>query len=103
MGMYTRLKVTVSSLMEDIKNSFNSRDFLLPHNGYSVGREIIVHTRNGEIYPEDLVGFINFYLEKKSKDTEGEITVTTNEEGECVLVSRQDEDHKILKVIWEKK
>ena len=31
------------------------------------------------------------------------ITVTTNESGECVLVSRQDEDHKILKVIWEKK
>lgn len=38
-------------------------------------------------------------------DTEpiGEIVVTTNEDGECVLVSRQDEDHNILKVIWEKK
>ena len=33
----------------------------------------------------------------------GEVIVTTNENGECVLVSRQDEDHKILKVIWEKK
>lgn len=33
----------------------------------------------------------------------GDIVVTTNEIGECVLVSRQDEDHKILKVIWEKK
>ena len=33
----------------------------------------------------------------------GDIVVTTNEIGECVLVSRQDGDHKILKVIWEKK
>lgn len=33
----------------------------------------------------------------------GEVVVTTNEAGECVLVSRQDEDHKILKIIWEKK
>ena len=33
----------------------------------------------------------------------GEVVVTTDEAGECVLVSRQDEDGKILKVIWEKK
>lgn len=33
----------------------------------------------------------------------GNVVVTTNEVGEYVLVSRQDEDHKILKVIWEKK
>ena len=32
---------------------------------------------------------------------EGIVTVTTNDAGRCVMVSRQDEDHRILSVIWE--
>ena len=32
----------------------------------------------------------------------GEVVVTTNEAGECVAVTRQDEDGKILSVIWER-
>lgn len=32
---------------------------------------------------------------------EGIFTVTTDETGRCVMVSRQDEDHRILSVIWE--
>lgn len=40
---------------------------------------------------------------KEINKTSGQVVVTTNEDGECVLVSRQDEDHNILKVIWEKK
>lgn len=31
------------------------------------------------------------------------LTVTTTEQGEAVLVSWQDEDHRILEIIWEKK
>jgi len=34
---------------------------------------------------------------------DGIVTVTTTEEGRCVMVSRQDEDHRILKVLWEAK
>lgn len=34
---------------------------------------------------------------------EGFVTVTTTEDGRCVMVSRQDEDHRILSVIWEAK
>lgn len=29
------------------------------------------------------------------------VTVTTNDKGECILVSWQDDDHRILSVIWE--
>ena len=32
----------------------------------------------------------------------GEVTVTTNEAGDCVAVTRQDKDGKILSVIWER-
>lgn len=52
---------------------------------------------------KSIVSVVNFYLQKKKSEEHGEVVVTTNESGECVLVSRQDEDHKILKVIWEKK
>lgn len=33
----------------------------------------------------------------------GIVTVTTNDAGRRVMVSRQDEDHRILKVLWEAK
>ena len=34
---------------------------------------------------------------------EGFVTITSTEDGRCVMVSRQDEDHRILKVLWEAK
>ena len=74
-------------IMEDIKNSFSFHFYTM----VSVGRN---STRKRRNISEDLVGFINFYLRKSKRN---EITVTTNEDGECVLVSRQDEDHNILK------
>ena len=43
-----------------------------------------------------------FAQELKDLYKEGEVTVTTTESGECVLVSRQDGEHRILKIIWEK-
>lgn len=33
--------------------------------------------------------------------TDGEVVVTTDEEGRCVAVTRQDEEGRILSVIWE--
>lgn len=33
----------------------------------------------------------------------GEVVVTTDEDGNCVLVSRKDEESRILSVIWESK
>ena len=102
------MKITAEELFEDVKKSFSTRDFKMPVTGYSFDRHrtnCVINTRRGDIYPEDLAGFVNFYLDKASlkKSEEGEVVVTTNESGECILVSRQDEDHKILKVIWEKK
>ncbi len=35
-------------------------------------------------------------------DEKGEVVVTLNEHGECILVSRQNEEHEILSIIWEK-
>lgn len=101
--------VTVEEIVQDVREMFNSGQFKLPvtdlTSTYCVDRfvpEITIHTPSGNISGNELVKIINFYLEKKVQEGEGEITVTTNEDGECVLVSRQDEDHKILKVIWEK-
>jgi len=34
---------------------------------------------------------------------EGYLTVTSQPDGTVVLVSLQDEDHRILEVLWEKK
>jgi hypothetical protein len=39
----------------------------------------------------------------EEKLTKRFLTVTTTEEGEAVLVSWQDEDHRILEILWEKK
>lgn len=104
------MKVTVEEIVQDAREMFDSGKLKLPitdvvsnYYAHCAVPEIEIRTHNGNICGNELVKIINFYLEKKSKDTEGEITVTTNENGECVLVSRQDEDHKILKVIWEKK
>lgn len=33
----------------------------------------------------------------------GEVTVTCNEAGECVAVTRTDGEHRILSVIWKRK
>lgn len=104
------MEVTVEEIVQDVREMFNTLQFKLPvtylASTYCVDHsvsEITIHTPSGNISGNELVKFINFYLEKKVQKEEGEITVTTNEEGECVLVSRQDEDRKILKVIWEKK
>lgn len=32
---------------------------------------------------------------------QGHVTVTTDDTGRCIMVSRQDDDHRILSVIWE--
>lgn len=32
----------------------------------------------------------------------GEVTVTTNEAGDAVAVTRTDEEHRILSIIWER-
>lgn len=102
------MKITAEELIEDVKKSFSTRDFRMPITGYSFDSHrtnCVINTRLGDIYPEHLAEIVNFYLDKASlkKSEEGEVTVTTNEAGECILVSRQDEHHKILKVIWEKK
>lgn len=39
---------------------------------------------------------------EKAKEA-GKVVLTSTEDGELVAVTLQDEDHKILKVIWEKK
>ena len=99
------MKITEQELMEDAKNSKLSGYIT----GYTYGTYsgllpmYKLHINYDEVSVPCLVDFINFYLEKKSKDKEGDVVVTTNEDGECILVSRQDEDHNILKVIWEKK
>ena len=38
-----------------------------------------------------------------NQENKSEVVVTTNELGECVAVTRQDEEGKILSVIWMKK
>lgn len=101
------MKITEQELMEDAKNS-NLPSYIT---GYTYGMYsgllpmYKLQINYDEVSVPCLVDFINFYLEKKMRDRkhEGDIVVTTNEGGECILVSRQDEDHKILKVIWEKK
>lgn len=50
------------------------------------------------------ISSISYWAEFNApSEAESHVVVTTTEDGEVVLVSRQDEDHKILKVIWEKK
>ena len=37
---------------------------------------------------------------RNSATTVGEVVVTTNENGQCVAVTRQDQEGKILSLIW---
>ena len=37
------------------------------------------------------------------KQSSGEVVVTTNQQGQCVAVTRQDDEGKILSVIWQAK
>lgn len=34
---------------------------------------------------------------------EGDVTVTCNEAGDAIAVTRTDDEHRILRVIWERK
>lgn len=104
------MKITEQEVVEDIKKMFDTGRFEFPvteitsaYCGSNNIADVRIHLMRDEIDLSTMVRVINFYLEKKNKDKEGDVVVTTNEDGECVLVSRQDEDHKILKVIWEKK
>lgn len=104
------MKIAEQEVVEDIKKMFDTGRFEFPvtnmtsaYYGGNNTTEIRICLMQDSIDLSTLVRFINFYLEKKLEGQQGEVTVTTNEAGECVLVSRQDEDHKILKVIWEKK
>lgn len=104
------MKITEQEVVEDIKKMFDTGRFEFPvteitsaYCGSNNAADVRIHLMRDEIDLSTMVRVINFYLEKKNKDKEGDVVVTTNEDGECVLVSRQDEDHKILKVIWEKK
>lgn len=36
------------------------------------------------------------------RQSEGEVTIVTNEAGECVAVTRTDDEHRILSVIWKR-
>ena len=57
----------------------------------------------------EMTSFVNFHDDdlplyaRPVPAEEGIVTVTTNDAGRCVMVSRQDEDHRILSVIWEAK
>ena len=102
------LKITEEEVIRDVKRMFDTGDYKLPVTEMNTsfcsgwGRaECRVVLMQDSVELGVLVRFVNFYLEKKAQ--RGEVFVTTNEDGECVLVSRQDEDHNILKVIWEKK
>lgn len=102
------MEITLKELMDDIQNQQLYRH--APVTGWSINSDQLEpRTEVGINYTYVdamcLISVINFYLKKKMKNEtqQGEVVVTTNEDGECVLVSRQDEDHNILKVIWEKK
>ena len=40
-------------------------------------------------------------MERRLRDAEARVTVTTDESGRAVAVTRQDDEHRILSVIWE--
>jgi len=68
---------------------------------------IIKADREGpHAHPRVLLNQINAALEgAHSGETgaeHGEVTVVTNEDGECVAVTRTDDEHRILKIIWER-
>lgn len=102
------MKITEEEVIRDVKRMFDTGDYKLPVTEMNtsfcsgLGRaEYRVVLMQDSVELGVLARFVNFYLEKKAQ--RGEVFVATNEDGECVLVSRQDEDHNILKVIWEKK
>ena len=51
---------------------------------------------------ESATGEFVRYADMVAFDKLGEVVVTCNEKRECVLVSRQDKDHKIISIIWKK-
>lgn len=104
------MKITVKELIEDARchtipvdvtgHSYEVVDDLIPRYKVSLNFD--------EVGAEPLVAIVNFYLDKKLKEIEkakeiGEIVLTSTEDGELVAVTRQDEEGRILKVIWSKK
>lgn len=64
----------------------------------------VEHHRFVEASPNEWEGYETRALYARPVPAEeGIVTVTTNDAGRCVMVSRQDEDHRILSVIWEAK
>lgn len=100
-------KFTEKSILEIAQTPLQARKVGIY--GYTVERTSQGFWVNSKIqleggYEVPVVVLVNLLNRLKETTQEGgEVVVTTNEGGECILVSRQDEDHNILKVIWEKK
>ena len=105
----TDVEVTEEEILGDFNKMICGSDFKLPITGIvgSTNRygyiEYDIGLMNRYVGLKSIVSVVNFYLQKKKSEEHGEVVVTINESGECILVSRQDEDRKILEVIWEKK
>lgn len=109
------MKITEQEVVEDITKMFDTGRFEFPvtdmistYYGGNNTTEIRISLMQDSIDLSTLVRFTNYYLDKKLKEIEkakevGEITLTSTEDGELVAVTRQDEEGRILKVIWSKK
>lgn len=89
-----RLRPTADSeLVEELKQALDKRLQVNPR----------VSMTEGLIMARDIKAVIDSFFKDKAIQalSGGDVVVTTDESGKCVAVTRQDEDGKILSVIWE--
>jgi hypothetical protein len=68
----------------------------LQRNNQDIGMIPDSHNTVVSLEIEDLERVIEYY-----HNALNEVTITTNEEGQCVAVTRTNEEHQILEVLWE--
>lgn len=51
---------------------------------------------------DDMHAYARAALASRDAERQGEVTVTCNERGEAVAVTRTDDEHRIMSVIWER-
>lgn len=92
----------------DVLGHYSSIDTSRAWDGFRAGRASLPAPQQATpATPEDMKVYdgiaAGYFADTQQATPKRHLTVTTNQQGEAVMVSWQDDEHRILDVVWERK